>query len=61
MSNNKYGGIFNVSILRIYLVLLAEFGGKGDYQENRPNPHSWCWVTRHTTPVLDFHVPATMG
>jgi hypothetical protein len=24
------GQVFNVSILRIYLILLAEFGGKGE-------------------------------
>ena len=27
--------IYNVIILRIYLVLSVEFGGKGDHQENR--------------------------
>jgi len=32
------GQVYNVSILRICIVLLAEFGGKGERQENRPGP-----------------------
>ena len=30
---------FEVSISRTYLVLLAEFGGKGDRREKRPESH----------------------
>ena len=35
-NNALHGQVFNVSIVRIYFVLSAELGGKGDRQETDP-------------------------
>ena len=34
-----HGQVFEVVTLRINAVLLAEFGGKGEWLENKHDPH----------------------